>query len=122
MSPCLHAIVILWALRCSTAPGRIAKSRSTRLHGITADVARVPRIERVTYDAAAGHIAVTATVAGKPIPDRACVWISDGQTVHTDSTLPYRRVTGIGTYVCAEITGDGGTTYTNPFGFVRREP
>ncbi len=107
--------------RAGLADGRYYFA-STRLHGMAADVARVPRIERVTHDAAAGHIAVTATVAGKPIPDRACVWISDGQTVHTGSTLAYRRVTGIGTYVRAEITGDGGTTYTNPFGFVCREP
>jgi hypothetical protein len=95
---------------------------STRLHATTADVVRVPRIERVAHDAAAGCIAVTATVAGKPVSDRACTWISNGHTVHIGLTLPYRKMAGIGAYVRAEIAGDGGTTYTNPFGFVCLEP
>lgn len=33
------------------------------------------------------------------------------------STLNYRKVAGIGTYVRAEIQGEGGQTFTNPFGF-----
>ena len=91
---------------------------STRVHGLSADVDRTPRIERITHDEAAGRIAITATAAGSPVPDDACVWIADGRVVHTGLTLAYRSVPGIGGYARAEITGDGGTTLTNPFGFV----
>lgn len=93
---------------------------STRLHGAASDVARTPQIERVVHDEGAGHITVAAVVAGKPVSDRACVWISEGQTVHIGLTLPYRSITGIGSYVRAEITGDGGTAYTNPLGFLEQ--
>jgi len=91
---------------------------STRVHGLAADVERTPRIESITHDEAAGRIAISATVAGSPVSDDACVWIADGRVVHTGLTLDYRNVLGIGGYARAEITGDGGTTLTNPFGFV----
>jgi hypothetical protein len=94
---------------------------STRWHNSTsADTARTPRIERIVHDQAAGSIVVTATVAGKPVPPKACAWIAGGQTVHVGLTLPYRSTPGIGAYVRAEITGDGGTVYTNPFGFLQQ--
>ena len=93
---------------------------STRLHDRdSADVARTPRIERVEHDPDTNHIVITATVAGEPLPDNAYVWISDGREIHRGPSLPYRSVAGLGVYARAEITGDGGTAYTNPFGFRR---
>jgi len=88
------------------------------VYGSSADVDRTPRIERIVHDTAAGRIAITATVASQAVPENACVWIADGRVVHTGLTLDYRSVSGIGAYVRAEITGDGGTAFTNPFGFV----
>lgn len=92
---------------------------STRLHApAVADVKKTPRIERITHDPATGHIAITATVEGTPVPDSAYAWISNGRLVHTGPTLAYRRTSGIGTYARAEIAGDGGTIFTNPFGLL----
>ena len=92
---------------------------STRLHDPSvASVEGTPRIERIVHDEPTGRIVVTATVTGEPVPDSACVWISDGRIVHTGLALPYRTVAGIGTYVRAEITGAGGTAFTNPFGLL----
>ncbi len=92
---------------------------STRVYSSTPDVNRTPRIERITHNATTGQITIAATVAGKPVSDKACLWIADGQVVHTGLTLDYRNVAGIGAYVRAEITGDGGIALTNPFGFTR---
>ncbi len=91
---------------------------STRLHEPgAADVAGTPRIERIDHDAAMGRIDVAATVAGKPVDDSAYAWIAGGRTVQTGPTLFYRDIAGLGVYARVEITGPGGTTYTNPFGF-----
>jgi hypothetical protein len=51
------------------------------------------------------------------VRDDSCVWISDGRTVHTGLSLAYRSTPGVGGYARAELTGDGGTVLTNPFGF-----
>lgn len=115
--------IVLLTGRLSVRTARIALETgryyfaSTRVHGVSADVERTPRIEAITHDEAAGQITITATVAGSPVPDDACVWIADGRVVHTGLTLAYRDVPGIGGYARAEITGDGGTALTNPFGF-----
>jgi hypothetical protein len=91
---------------------------STRLHDpASAEVNATPRIERIRHDAATGVLVIEATVAGEALPEDAYVWISGGKTVHSGATLPYRETPGIDGYVRAEITGQGGTVYTNPFGF-----
>jgi hypothetical protein len=95
---------------------------STRLHDPSvAGVEGTPRIERISHDAEAGRLTIVATVGGRPLRDDSCVWISDGQAVHTGLSLAYRSIAGVGAYARAEITGDGGTTFTNPFGFGRAE-
>lgn len=105
--------------RTALAEGRYYFS-STRLHEPDhASVDGTPRIERIAHDPAAGLITISATVSGKPVPETQYVWISNGKLVHTGPVLHYRSVDGLGSYVRAEITGDGGTTYTNPLGLVR---
>ena len=81
-----------------------------------ASVERTPIIEAIDHNAEAGAIAVRATVEGERLGDDAYVWISEGRTVHTGPRLDYRCAEGVGAYVRLEITGSGGTTYTNPFG------
>ena len=83
-------------------------------------VAGTPRIGRIDHDAENGTITIKATENGKPLPDEAYQWIADGKTVHVGPTLDYRTTAGINTYVRAEITGSGGTVFTNPFGFDNR--
>ncbi len=92
---------------------------STRLRDpAVAGVEGTPRIERITHDEKAGRLTIVATVGGRAVRDDCCVWISQGRTVHTGLSLAYRRVADLGVYARAEITGDGGTAFTNPFGFL----
>ena len=116
--------VVIPAPELDMATARMALSTgryffaSTRLHEPdAADVDGTPRIERVAHDSGAGRLEVTATVAGETLDDAAYVWIADGVEVQTGPTLYYRDIEGLNAYVRLEITGDGGTTYTNPFGF-----
>ena len=39
-----------------------------------------------------------------------------GEVVHVGPVLNYKTVEGLGNYVRAELTGKGGTSFTNPFG------
>ncbi|MDZ7615476.1 MAG: hypothetical protein U1E05_00640 [Patescibacteria group bacterium] len=90
---------------------------SIRLHEAgSQSVEATPRIERVDHDVASGIITVTATEAGQPLAAEAYQWIADGKTVQTGPSLNYRATPGIGAYVRVEITGGGGTVFTNPFG------
>lgn len=78
-----------------------------------------PRIVSITHDPQASIITINATVGDEPLPRDACVWISEGREVHVGPSLDYRNTEGIGVYVRAELTGNGGTAFTNPFGFRR---
>ncbi len=80
-------------------------------------VGATPIVHRVDHDAAHGVITLSATHAGAPLPDDAYQWIADGEVVHVGPSLDYQNTPGINNYVRAEITGAGGTTFTNPFGF-----
>ena len=50
------------------------------------------------------------------LPDDQGKWISMGEVVHVGPVLNYKTVEGLGNYVRAELTGKGGTSFTNPFG------
>lgn len=94
---------------------------SIRLHeAADQSVETTPRIERVDHDATNGIITVRATEGGRLLAGNAYRWIADGKTVHVGPSLNYRTMPGIGTYVRAEVTGGGGTVFTNPFGFRQR--
>lgn len=80
------------------------------------DLVPPPRLDRVAHDVWNGKLILAATSDGMPLPESAYVWISLGKIVHIGSVFDYRAFTGTGAYVRAEMTGPGGTTYTNPFG------
>ena len=44
------------------------------------------------------------------------VWIADGVVVHTGNSLDVSKVSGINSYVRAELVGAFGVAYTQPFG------
>ncbi len=78
-----------------------------------------PIIESIVHDRRKGTIKIEARVGGDLSGEESFHWISDGEVIHKGPVLPYKRVAGLGSYVRAEIYGDGGTTYTNPFGFAK---
>ncbi len=82
-------------------------------------VEQTPIITRIVHDEDAGTITVEATSGGSPLPDGQFRWLSDSAVIHTGPTLAYRDMPGVGGYVRAEMIGQGGTTYTNPFGMQR---
>lgn len=91
---------------------------SIRLHEADRQsVAGTPQIGRIDHNAEHGTIAIEASENGKPLPGDAYQWIADGRTVHIGPVLDYRATAGIGAYVRAEITGSGGSVFTNPLGF-----
>ncbi len=81
-----------------------------------------PVIQSVAHDPVAQTITVRAAADGGLLADEKVRWISNGAVVHTGPVLAYGRTPGIGTYVRVEMTGEGGDSYTNPFGFSRAEP
>lgn len=46
----------------------------------------------------------------------AVAWISDGSVIHRGAALDFHNTANIGAYIRAELTGEGGVTYTQPFG------
>ncbi|TVR99554.1 MAG: hypothetical protein EA423_12490 [Phycisphaerales bacterium] len=91
-----------------------------RLHGgsdLHAAYAATPVIDSITHDLQAGTITIAASVEGRPLRDDECVWIANGEAVHTGLTINYTTTEGVKGYVRAELTGPQGKTYTNPFGF-----
>jgi hypothetical protein len=81
--------------------------------------ARTPLIEQITHDAENGKLSVKATIAGESIASDQIRWISNGKVIQSGPTLHYHKDSGVENYVRVEIIGSGGTTYTNPFGFLR---
>lgn len=79
-------------------------------------VTQTPRIESITHDPVAGTITVSSTSGGQPLTEPNYRWISRGTVVQQGSTINYRTTPGVGNYVRVELTGQGGTTYSNPFG------
>ncbi len=91
---------------------------SIRLHkGNDPDKALTPRIESITHNRRKGFIRIEVNTSEGIIADESIQWISNGAVIHTGQEFPYKRASELGNYVRAEIIGEGGTTYTNPFGF-----
>ncbi len=76
-----------------------------------------PSINSIVVDQDRGTITIEASGEWE-----AVVWISDGMVIHEGDTLPFRNTANIGSYIRAEIIGEGGITYTNPFGVIDAEP
>ena len=81
-----------------------------------------PIIQSIRHDPATRTVVIAAASDGEQLKSENCRWIADGKTVHEGLVLNYGQVRGLGRYVRAELTGKGGTTYTNPFGFSREAP
>lgn len=94
--------------------------RTVSTHERTArNMQETPIIKNIRHDAETGIITIEAMSGGKALPDDRYQWIADGKTVHTGPSINYRTTEGIGNYARAEIRGDGGTAFTNPFGFAK---
>jgi len=78
-----------------------------------------PRIGSIVHDKRRGVIRIEASIGDATQLTESIQWISNGEVIHTGPEFPYRKVTGLGSYVRAEIYGSGGTSYTNPFGFTK---
>lgn len=86
------------------------------------DVTQTPVIDAMVRDEAGGTITLSATSGGQPLPASDYCWISMGMPIHVGPTLDYLNTPGVGTYVRAELIGQGGTSLTNPFGIVIEVP
>lgn len=82
----------------------------------TRSVQETPIITAISHDVIAGILKINASSGDVLLPDEDYKWISQGNVVHTGSTIHYRTIEGIDKYLRAELTGKGGTTYTNPYG------
>lgn len=80
------------------------------------DMEKTPIIRAIRHDADAGVITIEAESGGAPLPEGRYRWVSNGETVHTGPALDYKNTAGLGNYLRAELRGDGGTAFTNPFG------
>ena len=115
-------VALAESLTLETARGALETGRyyfaSTRLHEPDdANAAETPRIISIRHDREEGTISVSAATDAGPVPDERYKWIANGQQVHIGPSLAYKDLAKTCTYARLEITGPGGTTYTNPFGF-----
>lgn len=79
------------------------------------NVDETPTIASISHDPVLGTISIHAVSGGEDVPESLFLWISEGNIVHRGPVIDYRNTEGIGRYVRVEITGKGGTTFTNPF-------
>ncbi len=89
---------------------------STAATHVPQDPAQTPIINAIAHDQVGGVITIDADSGGAPLPQTDYHWISEGNLIHVGPSLAYRETPGVGVYVRAELIGQGGTTYTNPFG------
>ena len=69
-----------------------------------------PEVKKISVDESANQITVTA------VNNQAVHWIADGEVICTGGTIDLNNYSGqIGSYVRAEIWGEGGILYTQPF-------
>jgi len=79
--------------------------------------AEVPVIRSIDHDPRERTITITAYSADEPVPDEAVRWFSaGGRLVHTGPTLDLEATDGLDKYVRAEIRGETGLAFTQPFG------
>lgn len=82
-----------------------------------------PLIRHIEYDEIAGTLMVVADSGGATVPESEYTWISAGGEVVQEGgkVLDLNNTEGLDKYLRVEIRGEGGTTYTQPFG-VRQRP
>jgi hypothetical protein len=86
------------------------------------DPAQVPTVEAVLHDPDRGIITIRARCGSESLPEEACRWVANGEVVHVGRSFPYGSAKEVISYVRAELQGPGGTTFTQPFGFVVEKP
>ncbi|WP_350344087.1 hypothetical protein PRVXT_000461 [Proteinivorax tanatarense] len=69
-----------------------------------------PIINEINVDEKLNTISISAQNSQK------VVWISEGNIIHIGDSVNYKNAKGMGSYVRAEIIGEGGVSYTQPFG------
>lgn len=78
---------------------------------------QTPRIRELSYDPYERILRLEAVAGGHPVPEASISWISAGGViVHRGSVIDLDEVEGSRAYLRAEILGEGGTTFTQPFG------
>lgn len=81
------------------------------------DPSHAPQIKKIFHNPKKGTIEVSAKSNGQSIPSGNFRWIFNGKTIQTGPVFHYRNVEIKLNYIRLEIRGNGGTTFTNPFGF-----
>jgi hypothetical protein len=83
----------------------------------------VPVIRRIDHDPQRHTITIAAESAGKPVGDDAVRWFTaGGETVHIGPTLNLEIAAGLSRYVRAEIRGQTGLAFTQPFALTPNTP
>lgn len=77
-----------------------------------------PVIISLAHDSTARTLHVTAAADGEVLGSGHYRWLAEGRTIGEGSVLDYGKLELSLCYVRAEISSQGGTTYTNPFGFM----
>lgn len=104
------------ALRKAMLSGKAYFSSISTHESASRDVSETPVITAINHDEASGTLVITAESGGAPLPDDQIRWISMGEVIHVGPSLNYKSTAGLGNYVRAELTGKGGSSFTNPFG------
>lgn len=110
-------------VRAALVAGRYYFTTVTSHPADERDPEHTPTIRQARVDDQAGAITIVAESGGEPVPVDRFRWVSAGGTVvHEGPTLNLNTTEGVSRYVRAEVRGDGGTAYTQPFAIERIEP
>lgn len=78
-----------------------------------------PVIISLAHDSTARTLHVTAAADGEVLGAGHYRWFAEGHAIGEGSVLDYGKLEISLSYVRAEISSQGGITYTNPFGFMQ---
>lgn len=77
-----------------------------------------PVIISLTHDPDARTLNISAAADGEVLAAGHYLWVAEGRTLCEGSVLDYGKLDDSLRYVRAEVSSQGGKTYTNPFGFM----
>jgi len=85
------------------------------------DSDKVPQLTGVYYDEVNNTLTIEAESNGLALDDNRFTWFSNrGEKAASGMTIDLDKTDGLTTYIRAEIRGDGGTAYTQPFGLIEK--
>ena len=109
------------AVRKAMIEGRFYFSSVTTHPGNLRDSDEVPKLTRVHYDKKNNKLTLEAESNGAALEGSRFSWFSNkGKKIASGKTIDLDKTEGLTTYLRAEIRGDGGTTYTQPFGLTEK--